>query len=383
MSERFPIAGLLAVAAAILLWRLSSDRHDTAEVSRAGASTETAAASAETGSKATPSAQDLAGAPPIKPQPPSSRPEDSRATGALPATSNPETTPEAGNPIENYLTRHERDARSLLQAFRATRHRDYLNEALTRFPNDPLVLFHSVLYDTDPTDERKAMLLNLQELLPGDAVPCYLLGEQLLQEGDRNGALERLMEGSLKPHANNYASEMISDAQEFLVASGIAPGDALGQASFNVEMRLLEPLRRLISTVQDIHTDISARGDGDNSAEAWAIAGASLAQSMHEQMSHTLIENLFAISMEEKFLSLLPPETELVAGGSTVAQRTREIKEFRAIVQSFERMCDAGFGLPEAEKLAFFKRLQEEGEFSALLWLNGRNQERGDELPNK
>ena len=351
MSKRFLIAGVLALAAALLLWILRSDRHDTEEASKAGASTETV----ETGSNATSSAQAVVDATPIKP-----------------------LSPEAGNAIENYLAKHGRDARSLLQAFRATKQRGYLNEALKRFPNDPIVLLHSVLYDTAPTDERKAMLLKLQELLPDDAVPCYLLVEQLLREGDTQAALKLLMDGSLKPNANNYANEMILDAQDFLIASGIAPGEALGQASFNVELRLLTPMRQLISTVQDIRTDILARGDGDNTATTWALVGASIAQSMNKQMSQTLIENLSALSMEEKFLSVLSPETELVVGGTTVAQRTKEIKEFRAIVQSFELKLDAAFGLPETEKLAFFKILQEEGEFSALLWLNGQDQGRKD-----
>jgi hypothetical protein len=95
----------------------------------------------------------------------------------------PETPPEAENLIEHYLTQYGRDARRLLQAFRASKNKDYLKEALARYPDDPMVLFHCVLYDAEPTKERKALLQRLQKLLPDDAVPCYLLGEQLLQEG--------------------------------------------------------------------------------------------------------------------------------------------------------------------------------------------------------
>jgi hypothetical protein len=164
---------------------------------------------------------------------------------------------------------------------------------------------------------------------------------------------------------------MISDGQEFLVFSGVSPDDALGVSSFNVEMRLMTPMRNLMNMVQDIQTGISATEDRDNLAGTWALAGVSLAQNIQGQMGHSLIENLFSMAMEEKFLVLLPQETELEAGGMTVAQRTREIAEFRTLVNSFSLMCADGFQLPPEERLVFFTRLQEEGELLALLWLNG------------
>lgn len=350
MSKRFLIVGVLVLTVVILLWIWMRERPETAEVLKAGAPAKTAAVS--TGTE-------------VKTNYPS----------ALLAMSNPETPsktpPEAENLIEPYLTNYGRDARRLLQAFRASMNTDYLKEALAQYSNDPMVLFHCVLYDAEPTKERKALLQRLQRLLPDDAVPCYLLGEQLLKEGDREGALTLFLDASLKPTANNYVSEIISDGQEFLVFSGFSPDDALGVASFNVENRLLTPMRNLMNMVQDVHTEISATVDRDNFARTWALTGSSLAQSMQSQMGHTLVENMFSMTMEERFLSRLPQETELEARGMTVAQRTREIAEFRALVKSFSLMCDDGFDLPPEERMFFFRKLQEEGELSALLWLNG------------
>lgn len=284
-----------------------------------------------------------------------------------------QTAPAGQKHVDDYLSAHDRDARSLLQAFRVTKHRDYLNEALKGFPDDPIVLLHSVLYDADPTEERKAMLLKLQQLLPDDSVADYLLGEQLLQEGDVGAALELLLAGSLKPHANNYAKEMISDAQEFLKSKGIPSVDALAQATYNQELRLLTPMHNLLSLVQDIQTDTAAKGDKE-SANTWAIVGSRIAQSMQKQTSLFLIEELVSIGSEKKFPALLPPETELVAGGMTVAQRTEKIEEQLALVRRLTLMGDAALTLPPEEKQLFFKNVQEEGELSALLWLNGRSQ---------
>ncbi len=348
------------------------NKQETAKIPTGDTPTATAAVSDQTVSKPTPSAEAVIDAVPIKPLPPSPRPDETNATVTLPTMSNPQEPPDVGGAIDNYLIKHDRDVRSLLQAFRVTKHIAYLNEALKRFPNDPMVLFHSVVYDTEPTEERKAMLLALQELLPEDAVPCYLLGEQLLQEGNTGAALEQLMAGSLKPHANNYANEMISDTQSFLVSSGVAPADALAQACFDVELRLLTPMRDLTRILHDIHADISEKSPGDASAGTWAILGSRIAQSMQRQMSQTLAEELSSMATESSFLSLLSPDTELVAGGMTVAQRTREIEDFRAMVRSFRLMGDAALSLPSKEKELFFRKVQEEGEFSALLWLNQR-----------
>lgn len=295
----------------------------------------------------------------------------------------PASAKEAQSPLEKYLSGRDRDARGLLQAFRTSKHRDYLEEALERFPDDPMVLLHCVLYDTEPTEERKATLLKLQNLLPDDAVPRYLLGEQLLQEGDNAGALKLLMAGSLKPHANNYAHEMISDNQAFLEASGVSPVDALAQASFNVELRLLTPMRNLLSLVQDIHADISADRDGDATARDWAIVGSRLAQSMQSQMSQTLVEELSIIGSEKKFLARLQPDTELVAGGMTVDQRTTDIAELHALVRTLPLMSSDALTLPPEEKVLFFTKLRQEGELSAVLWLNGRRRRKGNESPNK
>lgn len=346
MFKRLLIVGMAVLAVVILLWMWMSDRPEKAEVSKVAAPAKTAAVSTGTG---------------VKTNQPS----------ALPAMSKPETPPAAENLIENYLTKYGRDARRLLQAFRASKNKDYLKEALARYPDDPMVLFHCVLYDAEPTKERKALLERLQKLLPDDAVPCYLLGEQLLQEGDREGALKLLFEAGLKPTANNYVSERVSDGQEFLVFSGFSPDDALGVSSVNVEMRLMTPMRNLMNMVQDIYMNIAATEDRDKSARTWALAGVSLAQNMQGQMSHTLLENLFSMGMEERFLSRLPQETELEDRGMTVAQRTREIAEFRTLVSSLMLTCDDGFDLPPEERMFFFTRLQEEGELSALLWLNG------------
>ncbi len=275
--------------------------------------------------------------------------------------------------MDSYLSDHNRNARSLLQAFRASKNFDYLKEAFERFPDDPMVLLHHAVYRSAPTEERKAALNKLQELLPDDAVPCYLLGEQLLQEGDLDGALELLLAGALRPHAYNYANELIADSQEFLEASGVPADDALPQAFFNLEMRLLTPMRNLLGLVQDIHADLSTEEGGEEFAEKWAIAGSHLARRMQSQIGQTLIELLTGISVERQFLSLLSPETELVADGTTVAQRTSEIEELRALIRSFHLMSDAALALPPDEKRFFFKKAQEEGEISALLWLNGQD----------
>jgi len=160
--------------------------------------------------------------------------------------------------------------------------------------------------------------------------------------------------------------------QEFLEISGVPHDDALAQASFNMELRLLDPMHHLMEQLQKIHADVSTEADAQDEAVEWAIAGACIAQLVQEQMSHTLMERLSISGVEKKFLNLLSPETELVPGGVTVSERIEEIEQLHALVRSFSLMSSDVFALPPAEKQLFFEKVKEEGELSALKWLNDR-----------
>jgi len=67
-----------------------------------------------------------------------------------------------------------------------------------------------------------------------------------------------------------------------------------------------------------------------------------------------------------------PPETEFVNVDVTVSERIEEIEQFHALVRSFTLMSSDALTLPPDDKQFFFEKVKEEGELSALKWLNGR-----------
>src|ERR1700733_4143197 len=91
----------------------------------------------------------------------------------------PQELDAVGNPkiprekVEAWLAKHNRDATSLLAAFRALGDTNYLNEAATNFPSNPQVELAVLSRDEFPEDRRKWLDL-FKNSSPSNSLANYL-----------------------------------------------------------------------------------------------------------------------------------------------------------------------------------------------------------------
>ena len=91
--------------------------------------------------------------------------------------------------VEAWLAKHNRDAMSLLAAFRALDDTNYLNEAATNFPNDPQVELAVLAHDEFPADRRKWLDL-FKASSPSNSLANYLSAQDYFRNGNTD-ALSR------------------------------------------------------------------------------------------------------------------------------------------------------------------------------------------------
>src|SRR5437899_2429968 len=147
--------------------------------------------------------------------PPPSTPADSKARLRLPApriTSTPAPTESAEElrptnlftrlvngdvpklspeQLNTYLTQNQRNAESLLAAFRASSDAAYLKEAEEKFPNDPRVAYAAV-FKSDSPEERSQWLDRLKQSDTSNALPNYFSALDAFKSGQMDQAVEEI-----------------------------------------------------------------------------------------------------------------------------------------------------------------------------------------------
>ena len=104
---------------------------------------------------------------------------------------------------EAWLAKHNRNAMSLLAAFRAMGDTNYLNEAATNFPNDPHVELAVLARDEFPADRRKWLDL-FKQSSPSNSLANYFSAEDDFKNGKSDEAAQELLVASGKSQFDNF-----------------------------------------------------------------------------------------------------------------------------------------------------------------------------------
>ncbi|MGH7991936.1 MAG: hypothetical protein ACREDQ_00340 [Limisphaerales bacterium] len=105
--------------------------------------------------------------------------------------------------VEAWLAKHNRDAVSLLAAFRALDDTNYLNEAATNFPNNPQVELAVLAHDEFPADGRQWLDL-FKASSPSNSLANYLSAQDYLQNGNTDAAVQELLAATGKSQFDTY-----------------------------------------------------------------------------------------------------------------------------------------------------------------------------------
>ena len=275
--------------------------------------------------------------------------------------------------VEGYVRRCNRDAPSLLAAYRITRDKIYLTEAAQTHPNDPRIQTAMLASSDLAPEQRREWLDRLKQSAPENPLANYLTASDLFKANQPTQALAELTAAGAKRRFDDYVTTNIQATEEMLLLAGHSPIEAKVNAFSGTLLPHLGSLNGIAKELATLQKDYVARGDLA-SAESLAILGLNVARQINEGPSHLiLIEQLVSMSMEKRVLEPLAQNQRYDFLGQTPAERLTALKtqrdEIRALTKGLDAF-DPASGLTEPELLVYFERLKSSGELEALRWLN-------------
>jgi hypothetical protein len=275
--------------------------------------------------------------------------------------------------VEAWLAKHNRNASSLLTAFRAMGDTNYLNEAATNFPNDPHVELAVLARDEFPAERRKWLDL-FKSSSPSNSLANYFSAQDYFQNGNADAAVNELIAAADKPQFENHGIDTQLDAEELYLDSGKSAKEAVTfamSAMAEEDLPQLATFRRVDQGVLDLIQQKLAAGDAD-SAVNLAQTGMIMADKLNSGDSGKyLINQLVGMASEAVMLSHLDQNTAYdFLDGRTPAQILQENKQqkadFRELHENFQAIYPS---LTDAEFNNYIQRVRIYGEAAAAQWV--------------
>lgn len=275
--------------------------------------------------------------------------------------------------VEAWLAKHNRNAMSLLAAFRAMDDTNYLNEAATNFPNDPRVELTVLARDGFPADRRKWLDL-FKASSPSNSLANYFSAQEYFKSGKTDEAVQELLAASGKSQFDNHAVETQLDAEQLYLDSGKSPLEAATYALSSMakdNLPELATIKQVAGGIRDLMQQKSEAGDADSVANL-AQMGLAIADKLNSGDSGKyLINQLVGMATVSIALSQLNQNTAYdFLGGQTPAQVLAGLKrqktEFSQLHSNFSA---AQLQMNEAEMTSYTQRMKIYGEIEAMKWL--------------
>jgi len=302
---------------------------------------------------------------------------------ALPVSNNkPEAEPEsdaAGQPklprekVEAWLAKHNRNASSLLAAFRAMGDTNYLNEAATNFPNDPHVELAVLARDEFPADRRKWLDL-FKASSPSNSLANYFSAQDYFKNGNTDAAVNELLAASGKSQFDNHATEIQLDAEELYLDSGKSSREATSFAMSDMsgeDLPELATIKRVDQGIADLMQQKLAAGDAESAANL-AQMGMMIGDKLNSVDSGKyLINQLVGTATEAIVLQHLDQNTAYdFLDGQTPAQVLQENKQQKVALRGMLTNFQAAYpSLTDAELNNYVQRSRIYGEAAAMQWV--------------
>jgi hypothetical protein len=271
--------------------------------------------------------------------------------------------------LAEYLRQYGTNVQTLL----ATQNKDYIQLAAELFPDDPRVQYAVLTRELFP-EARREWLDRFKQSAPDNAVADYLSARDYLKAGDRENALKDLANAAGKSRFDDYALGQVQDMEDAQLSAGRTLFEAKVAANSGLLLPQLAMFKNLAQEIQTMQKEYIGAGD-TASAETLAQLGHSLAQQLSQgDSSRTILGQLVGIAIDRIVLNQLPPDSQPSFLNGTVQQRLDDMTAIRQNIRS--RTADL---LPmmntasENDIISYFNRMNLQGEYKAMLWLQNRN----------
>ena len=272
--------------------------------------------------------------------------EELRSTNLYTRLANGDVPALSPEQLNNYLTQNQRNAESLLAAFRASSDAAYLKEAEEKFPNDPRVAYAAV-FKSDSPEERSQWLDRLKQSDSGNALPNYFSALDAFKSGQMDRAVQEITAATGKQQFQDYTMDFLQNAEEAYRSAGYSEADAKSIAATQLLLPDLKELRDLGRQMVSLANSYRQSGDSA-SADTALQMDIALGQRFGGYPGEPLIDRLVGIAIERDALTTMDSTSPYGIAGQTVQDRLDQLNKTRESLKSlaqqetslFQRMSD-------------------------------------------
>jgi hypothetical protein len=275
--------------------------------------------------------------------------------------------------VEEWLAKHNRNAMSLLAAFRALNDTNYLNEAETNFPNNPQVELAILAHDEFPQDRRKWLDL-FKDSSPSNSLANYLSAQDYFKSGNSEAAIKELLAASGKSQFDASLTETKLDEEDLYLSAGYSTLDSAKESVagwYQDDASELATFKQLAQGIAGLQEQEISSGD-TGSAASLAQMGIAFADQLNsEDSGKYFINQLVGIAIKNVVLSQLEPNTSYdFLAGQTPNQIITQYKEQKAAFRELSQNFQAAYpNLMPEEMTSYLNRENIYGEIPAMQWV--------------
>ena len=272
--------------------------------------------------------------------------------------------------VESYLQENQRNAASLLAAYRSTGDPALLQEAMQKFPGDPHVAFEAAFKKGVSPEERRQWLDALKLSAPQNALADYLSAADHFKAGRTDQAVQDLIAASGKSQFQDYTLERVQDDEEAYRAAGYSVAEAKAIPAAQLLLPQLAQMKELSQNLNELAKSYRQAGD-ESSAQAILQMTATLGQRYSiVSPGEPEISQLVGIAMERIALNGMDANAPYGNDGRTVKDRLDQLAqqntEIRQIAEQTEALLSR---MTEQDWISYKDRWRNFGEEAAGRWL--------------
>jgi RNA polymerase sigma factor (sigma-70 family) len=270
---------------------------------------------------------------------------------------------------EKYLNENRRSAASLLAAFRATGDKELLDEAASKYPNDPQVAFTAAYAPGVQPDERRRWLDAFKQSAPENSFADYLSASDHFKAGQVDQGIQDLSAASGKSSYQDYAWDFIQSGQEAYRSAGYSEEDARVIPSMSLLLPQFLELKQLNEQIINLASAYRQAGD-DSSARDALQMDVMIGQRLTAPANASLLSQQVGLAIENYALGQMDASTPYGNDGQTVQDVLNEVNQKRTTLTQFGKQLDQIYATISApDWISYHDRWLAFGEENAMKWL--------------
>jgi RNA polymerase sigma factor (sigma-70 family) len=283
-----------------------------------------------------------------------------------------------GQQVESYLKENQRNAASLLAAYRSTGDAALLQEAMQKFSGDPQVAFEAAFRKDVSAEERRQWLDALKLSAPQNAFADYLSAADHFKGGQSDQAVQDLIAASGKTQFQDYTLERVQDDEEAYRAAGYSVAEAKTIPATQLLLPQLAQMKELSENLGELAKSYRQASD-ESSAQAVLRMAASLGQRYSIiSPGEPEISQLVGIAMERIALNGMDANSPY-DGKRTVKDRLEQLAQQSAEIRQLAQQTEAlQSRMTEQDWISYKDRWRNFGEEAAGRWLINKYGQGGD-----